>query len=73
MTQAVSHELVCESGSILIPSPECHTLTQSLCRYSRDVVDGKANPNPDLVIMSKAELRRVIKANKAVKQQGFAE
>ena len=40
-------------------------------QYSRDVVDGKINPNADVAIMTKRELKRVVTANKTVKEKGF--
>lgn len=40
-------------------------------QYSRDVVDGKVSPDPDTPIMTKRELKRVVAANKAVKEKGF--
>lgn len=44
---------------------------QQRAQYSRDVVDGKVNPNADTPIMTKRELKRVVAANKAVKEKGF--
>lgn len=41
-------------------------------QYSRDVVDGKVNANPDVAIMTKREIKRVSAANKQVKEMGFA-
>ncbi|GAB5036837.1 Hypothetical protein NocV09_05100060 [Nannochloropsis oceanica] len=40
-------------------------------QYSRDVVDGKAQPNAEIAIMTKKELKRVVNANKTVKAAGF--
>jgi hypothetical protein len=52
------------------PPPPPYTLTQR-AQYSRDVVDGKVNPNADTPILTKRELKRVVAANKAVKELGF--
>ncbi|TFJ83360.1 hypothetical protein NSK_005330 [Nannochloropsis salina CCMP1776] len=40
-------------------------------QYSRDVVDGKLPPNAEIAIMTKKELKRVVGANKKVKNAGF--
>ena len=61
---------------IIHPSPKhTHKPTNphkpQRAQYSRDVVDGKVNPNPDTPIMTKRELKRVVAANKAVKEKGF--
>lgn len=40
-------------------------------KYSKAVVEGMANPRPDLPIMTKREVRRVTEANKKVQAQGF--
>lgn len=51
--------------------PPTQPKREQRAQYSRDVVDGKVNPNPDTPIMTKRELKRVVAANKAVKEKGF--
>ena len=40
-------------------------------KYTKDVMDGKRKANKDIPVMNKYELKRVIKANKLVKEKGF--
>ena len=40
-------------------------------KYTKDVMDGKRKANKDIPVMNKYEVKRVIKANKLVKEKGF--
>ena len=63
-----------EAGTLLVVSEKAAWVRLlQRAQYSRDVVDGKVEPNAEIPIMTKKELKRVVAANKTVKESGFQE
>ena len=48
-----------------------YIFTISLAKYTKEVMGGKRKANKDIPVMNKYELKRVVKANKLVKEKGF--